>query len=338
MVDTDRPRFCGGRCWLVLSERRRRPRLDLRPLSGDALRSFDARSGGAGSLTGPPALDAVTVAGDALAGTHGRIFSFEPQSCIIRFDITNVADGARSWATSFGPFTCDSAAVATRVAVGPDRAFLGVGSSVYAFARDKPAQCEELEPGFPVRRNGLARCPPCLKRRCLRDPRYLAGDASAQFRRSPLDGRAVGCGHRGTRRIVAPPTVGDGWLYVTTNDGAVFRSTPTAVAHRHAQRRGGVDGQPHQRAGRARGRRAVCRVRQRRRKRLSSRGLRGHPVQLALESIHRQRHHRRSPRSRSADSSSEPPTADLSPTASPSAAENRTLLTHAHYQTSGREY
>jgi outer membrane protein assembly factor BamB len=185
---------------------------------GDLTRTYDVKTGALGEASTPYGM--VTVDGDTLIGTEARIIHTD--YILPYLHSTNLNDPSQSWDVVYTGGTFESA-------VSDDWIISIQGDAVVnAFPRSGPSPdlCEETEfatrcrPAWSQTLGGVATAP------VISDDgqTVFVGDTGGTLSALNIaDGTVRWTSTVGAeRRIFAAPTVGDGSVFVTTDDGLVF--------------------------------------------------------------------------------------------------------------------
>jgi hypothetical protein len=190
------------------------------PVAGTGVHVYDAATGVEGPLLADViAAQSVTVDGDTLVGnSYTHLIGFDYISFIEVID----PPSQTTWRSihEFGGFDIQPV---TTASVGADRIYVGVGARVEAYTREEPAGCQEPQPG-------VVFCPTEWDRSVVGratvpvlsdDEQFVfVGDAAGVlWTFYAVNGDVAWQGIPAGGQIVAPPTVGDGMVYVGSTDG-----------------------------------------------------------------------------------------------------------------------
>ena len=192
------------------------------PVAGTGVHVYDAATGAESPLLANViAAQSVTVAGDTLVGnslTH--LIGFDYLSFIEVYDLLKRGP-QYNWRSihEMGGFDIQ---IVTPAAVGADRLAVGVGSRVEVYTRERPAGCQEPVPGAVFcptvweRTFGARATQPILSDD---EETVFVGDATGRFWSLAMaDGAVRWQAVLSGALVVAPPTVGDGVVYVAATD------------------------------------------------------------------------------------------------------------------------
>jgi hypothetical protein len=193
------------------------------PVPGTGVHVYDAGTGVEAELLDDVlAGGSATIDGDTLVGnSYLHLIGFDYISSIDVHDLANPTDPQKNWHSihEFGGFDIQQV---TTAAVGADRVVVGVGTRVEVYTRQKPAGCQEPQPGAVFcptvwdRTFGARATQPALSDD---EGTVFVGDATGRlWALAMADGAVRWQAVLNGQLVVAPPTVGDGLVYVAATD------------------------------------------------------------------------------------------------------------------------